>query len=76
MIPSPTYPPLPVPGHVDVASSAAASQLALVRQDVDVDPALFPKGRTDINGQQVDLRTTNSWMLKLGEVSTPELAEV
>ena len=26
--------------------------------------------------QQVDLRTTNSWRLKLGEVPTPELLEV
>jgi hypothetical protein len=30
----------------------------------------------DVNGQQIDLRSTNSWVLKLADVSTPELAEV
>jgi len=43
------------------------------------DDAAFPAGATDANGdlgQQLDLRTKNSWMLKLDEVSTPELAEV
>ncbi|RHY28255.1 hypothetical protein DYB32_006108 [Aphanomyces invadans] len=33
-------------------------------------------GHTDVNGQQLDLRTTNSWVLKMGQVSTPEVAEV
>ncbi|RHY75296.1 hypothetical protein DYB30_013174, partial [Aphanomyces astaci] len=32
--------------------------------------------RTDVNGQQLDLRTTNSWVLKMGQVTTPEVAEV
>ena len=63
----------PVAGPVN---SAEASQLALLRSDAEVDAAMFPAGRTDVNGQQVDLRPVNSWMLKLGEVSTPELAEV
>ena len=36
----------------------------------------FPIGLTDVNGQQVDTRTSNSWLLKLQEVSTPEAAEV
>jgi hypothetical protein len=30
----------------------------------------------DVNAQQVDLRPINSWMLKLDEVESPELAEV
>ena len=30
----------------------------------------------DVNEQQLDLRQKNSWMLKLDEVSTGELAEV
>ena len=38
--------------------------------------ALLPAGVLDVNGQQVDLRSTNSWVLKLDEVSTPELVEV
>jgi NAD(P)-dependent dehydrogenase (short-subunit alcohol dehydrogenase family) len=38
--------------------------------------AIFPKGRLDEDLQQVDLRTMNSWRLKLADVSTPELLEV
>lgn len=33
------------------------------------------RGLTDINGQQLDLRTTNSWLLKMDQVSTPEIME-
>ena len=36
----------------------------------------FPLGLRDVNGQQLDVRRTNSWLLKLGDVSTPEAAEV
>ena len=32
-------------------------------------------GLSDINGQQLDLRTQNSWLLKMDEVSTPEIME-
>lgn len=38
--------------------------------------ALFPEGLLDEDLQQVDLRTMNSWRLKLADVSTPELLEV
>jgi NAD(P)-dependent dehydrogenase (short-subunit alcohol dehydrogenase family) len=38
--------------------------------------ALFPAHRFDEDGQQVDLRDTNSWRLRLHEVATPELLEV
>ena len=38
--------------------------------------ANFPVGVRDVNGQQLDTRRTNSWLLKLGDVSTPEAAEV
>eukprot|EP00964_Phaeocystis_antarctica_P085638 scaffold54131_cov63-Phaeocystis_antarctica.AAC.1 len=38
--------------------------------------ALLPAGALDVNGQQVDLRSSNSWVLKMSEVSTPELVEV
>lgn len=30
----------------------------------------------DVNAQQIDLRSTNSWLLKLQEVETAELVEV
>ena len=36
----------------------------------------FPPRSFDVNGQQLDLRSTNSWLLKLGEIAVPEIAEV
>lgn len=40
------------------------------------DEQLFPTHRYDEDQQQVDLRTVNSWRLRLHEVDTPELLEV
>ena len=37
---------------------------------------LFPAQRYDEDQQQIDLRATNSWRLRLHEVTTPELLEV
>lgn len=37
---------------------------------------IFPEGKLDADLQQVDLRATNSWRLRLGEVSTHEMLEV
>jgi NAD(P)-dependent dehydrogenase (short-subunit alcohol dehydrogenase family) len=37
---------------------------------------VFPEGKLDADLQQVDLRRTNSWRLKLGEIETPEMVEV
>ncbi|KAJ1482828.1 hypothetical protein T484DRAFT_1802716 [Baffinella frigidus] len=43
------------------------------------DKTAFPGGAVgavlDVNEQQVDLRTKNSWTMKLADVSTGELAE-
>merc|ERR1712190_505730 len=36
----------------------------------------LPSGQHDVNEQQLDLRSTNSWLLHLGEVATPEAVEV
>ena len=60
----------------DVANSTSAelSQLAIMKEDTCFDS--LPEGITDVNGQQLDLRKKNSWLLKLNEVETPELAEV
>lgn len=33
------------------------------------------RGLNDINGQQLDLRKTNSWLLKMDQISTPEIME-
>jgi NAD(P)-dependent dehydrogenase (short-subunit alcohol dehydrogenase family) len=40
------------------------------------DESHFPVGAYDVNAQQIDLRTTNSWILKLADVSTREMLEV
>mmetsp|Transcript_41158 Transcript_41158/g.62165 ORF Transcript_41158/g.62165 Transcript_41158/m.62165 type:complete len:192 (-) Transcript_41158:182-757(-) len=37
---------------------------------------LFPAGKTDAHGDQLDLRKVTSWTLKLEDVEVPELAEV
>ncbi len=38
--------------------------------------ALFPDGRLDVDLQQVDLRTHNSWRMRAGDVPPGELLEV
>jgi len=37
---------------------------------------IFPEGKLDADLQQVDMRKTNSWRLKLGEINTDEMLEV
>ena len=37
---------------------------------------VFPKGKLDADLQQIDLRTTNSWRLKIGEINISEMIEV
>ncbi len=39
-------------------------------------PEVFPAGKLDADLQQVDLRKTNSWRLRLGEVPTAEMLEI
>ncbi|HYF62870.1 MAG TPA: SDR family oxidoreductase [Herpetosiphonaceae bacterium] len=39
-------------------------------------PEYFPADLRDEDGQQVDLRPVNSWILKLGEISAIEMLEV
>jgi NAD(P)-dependent dehydrogenase (short-subunit alcohol dehydrogenase family) len=56
--------------------SAALSQRRYLDEDYLESEALFPAGRYDEDSQQVDLRTINSWRLRLHEVETPELLEV
>lgn len=47
-----------------------------VRQPDEGSASNFPVGMTDVNGQQLDTRRINSWLLKIEDVSTPEAAEV
>ena len=58
-----------------ISHSAAMSQMILLPEDAGVSDSILPPGCTDINGQQLDLRTTNSWLLKMEEISTPEVME-
>ncbi len=57
-------------------ASAQLSQIPYHYDGAVQNEEVFPTGKLDADLQQVDLRTTNSWRLKLGEVPTPELLEV
>ncbi len=55
---------------------ALRTQLPLLPGDERLDLSHFPPGWLDTDGQQIDLRPTNSWSLGLAEVSPLELLEV
>jgi len=57
---------------------ARLSQAALTPEDrsLPATTSLFPEGQLDADLQQVDLRTMNSWRLRMHEVPTVELLEV
>lgn len=59
-----------------LTSSAELSQIPYSIDSQIVPEEVFPVGKLDADLQQVDLRTTNSWRLRLGEISTPEMLEV
>ncbi len=63
-------------GGAGILYSAALSQLRYLDEDFADVGTLFPAGRYDEDRQQVDLRATNSWRLRLHEVETAELLEV
>ena len=57
----------------------ASAKLSLVPYAFDHalrDEKIFPQGRLDRDLQQVDLRATNSWRLRLGEIPTAEMFEL
>ncbi len=61
---------------VGLRMSAQLSQVPFsYDHSVDV-PKVFPAGKLDADLQQVDLRKTNSWRLKLGDIQTSEMLEV
>ena len=66
--------------HIDdvtgLTQAAELSQIALLPEDAQSQPQLFPAGRLDQDLQQIDLRGRNSWRLMLHEVSSVELLEV
>lgn len=72
---------LPVAWHnqspgIGLRESARLSQIPYCLDDAPVAQELFPAGRLDADLQQVDLRRTNSWRLRLGEIPTAEMLEV
>ena len=65
-----------LPPASGLVHSAALSQRRYLDEDFRDGAALFPAGLYDADLQQVDLRDTNSWRLRLHEVNTAELLEV
>jgi NAD(P)-dependent dehydrogenase (short-subunit alcohol dehydrogenase family) len=65
----------PEPG-IGLRASAKLSQIPYSFDKVLVAKEVFPEGELDADLQQVDLRNTNSWRLKLGEIETTEMIEV
>ena len=65
----------PEPG-IGIRSSAKLSQIPYSFDNSIAPSEVFPEGQLDADLQQVDLRKTNSWRLKLGEIETPEMVEV
>lgn len=72
---------LPVSWHgkgpgIGMRQSAKLSQIPYSYDESLEAKEIFPEGRLDADLQQVDLRTVNSWRLKLGEVNPSEMLEV
>lgn len=65
----------PEPG-IGLRASAQLSQIPYSFDQSLEHQEVFPEGKLDADLQQVDLRKTNSWRLKLGEIETPEMVEV
>lgn len=64
------------PNYANGNRSALMSQMAVIPGDHVHDKELFPEGKVDVTGQQLDLRRTNSWLLTLDQVEPSELVEV
>ena len=65
----------PEPG-IGLRASAKLSQIPYSFDNALVATEVFPEGEFDADLQQVDLRKTNSWRLKLGQIETTEMIEV
>ncbi len=69
----------PLAGHEHrevLLHGAAFRQRHLLDEDLEGGGSLFPRDCYDEDRQQIDLRETNSWRLRMHEVETPELLEV
>ena len=60
------------------APSVMQSQVPVHSEDasIAIDSELLPSGASDTNGQQLDLRRRNTWVMKMEEIETVEVAEV
>ena len=56
--------------------SVILSQIPVLEEDLNDSNQLFPEGKLDVDKQQLDLRSKNSWVMKLEEVPPIELVEV
>jgi NAD(P)-dependent dehydrogenase (short-subunit alcohol dehydrogenase family) len=65
-----------LPSLAGMATAAELSQVVLLPDEHDVAGRLFPEGRLDQDGQQVDLRERNSWRMLMADVPSVELLEV
>ena len=61
---------------IGLRASAKLSQIPYTYDHSLVPEAVFPKGELDADLQQVDLRETNSWRLRIGEIQTSEMLEI
>ncbi len=61
---------------VGLAASAKLSQVPYVHDQSLSLEKVFPEGKLDADLQQVDLRETNSWRLRLGDIPTSEMIEL
>ena len=59
-----------------IHASAELSQIPYTHDDTLPAAGIFPEGRLDRDLQQVDLRETNSWRLRIGQISTAEMLEL
>ncbi len=61
---------------VGLRASAKLSQIPYSFDNSLTTSEVFPEGELDADLQQVDLRKTNSWRLRIGEIETTEMLEV
>lgn len=64
-----------LPG-IGLSASARLSQIPYTHDQSLISEQVFPGGQLDADLQQVDLRETNSWRLRIGEIPTAEMIEL
>ena len=64
--------------NVPIAPSVIQSQMVVHSDDADlmILKNSLPTNAVDVNGQQLDLRKRNTWIMKMEEIQTTEVAEV